>query len=71
MLAGPDPLVVLHMPGEYTHDEPLHNLPCHRGQADGPVVPEILLLALLVDGCYIADPPVIWDFPFIARTADR
>jgi len=28
----------------------LHNLARHRGQADRPVVPGILLLALLVDG---------------------
>ena len=27
MLAGPDPLVVLHMPGERTQGETLHNLP--------------------------------------------
>jgi len=26
MLAGPDPLVVLHMPSESTQDESLHNL---------------------------------------------
>jgi len=45
MLAGPDPLVVLHMPGERTLDESLHNLPRHRGQADRPVVPRILLMA--------------------------
>ncbi|KAK4806931.1 hypothetical protein QYF61_012652 [Mycteria americana] len=36
MLAGPDPLVGLHMPVEHTQDEPLHNLPWHRGQADRP-----------------------------------
>jgi len=71
MLAGSDPLVVLHIPGERTQDELLHNLPRHRGQADRPVVPRILLLALLVDGCYIGDLPVIWDPPLLARTADR
>jgi len=48
MLAGPDPLVVLHMPGERARDESLHNLPGHCGHADRPVVPRILLLALLV-----------------------
>jgi len=58
MLAGPDPLVVLHIPSERTQDEPLHNLPWHRGQADAPVVSRILLLALLVDGCYTGDRPV-------------
>jgi len=29
MLAGPDPLVVLQMPGERTPDESLHNLARH------------------------------------------
>jgi len=58
MLARPDPLVVLHMPIERTQDESLHNLPWHRGKADSPVVPRILLSALLVDGCYIGDPMV-------------
>ena len=38
MLARPDPPVVLHMPGECTQDELLHNLAWHRGQADRPVV---------------------------------
>ena len=52
MLAGPDPLVVLHMPNECTQDELLHDLAQHQGQADRPVVPWILFLALLVDGCY-------------------
>ena len=56
MLAGPDPLVVLHMPIERTQDELLHNVAQHRGQADRPVVPVILLLALLVDGRYIGSP---------------
>jgi len=55
MLAGPDPLIVLHMPGEHTQDESLHNLAWHGGQADRPVVPRILLLVLLIDGCYTGD----------------
>ena len=50
MLTGPDPLVVLHMSGQRTQDESLHNLRWHQGEADMPVVPGILLLALLVDG---------------------
>ena len=58
-LAGPDPLVVLHMPGEGTQDESLHNLARHRGQNDRPVVPRMLLPALLVDGCYVGYPPII------------
>ncbi|KAK4819032.1 hypothetical protein QYF61_024397 [Mycteria americana] len=30
MLAGPDPLVVLHLPFERTQDDPLHNFPRYR-----------------------------------------
>jgi len=63
MLARPDPLVVLHMPSERTQDESLHNLARHRGQADRAGVPRILLLALLVDGCYISNSPFVWDLP--------
>jgi len=63
MLAGPESLVVLHVPGEHTQDESLHNVPWHQGQADRPLVPRILLLAFLVDGCYTGDPPVTWDLP--------
>ena len=59
MLAGPDPLVVLHMPGERIQDESLHNLARHRGQADRPVVPRIVLPALLVQ-------PLCW-----TNTADQ
>jgi len=47
MLAGPDPLVVLHMPGERTQDDLLHNISRHQGQADRPVVPRILLPTVL------------------------
>jgi len=32
MLAGPAPLVLLHMPSECTQDELLYNLAWHRGQ---------------------------------------
>jgi len=63
MLAGPDPLVVLHMASESTQDESLHNLAWHLRRAGRPVVPSILLLTFLVDGCYIGYPPVIWDLP--------
>jgi len=48
VLAGPELLIVLHTPSEHTQDELLHNLPWHQGQADRPVVPGILFLALLV-----------------------
>jgi len=63
MLAGPDPLVVLHMPGEHIQDELLPYLPQHRRQADRPAVPWILLLALLVDECHIGEPLATWDLP--------
>ena len=63
MLAGPDPLVVLHMPSEHTQDELLHNLAWHQGQADRPEVHGFLLPALLVDGCYIGHPAVVWVLP--------
>jgi len=53
MLAGPDPPILLHVPGVRTQDESLHNLAWYRGQADRPVVPRILLPALPVDGCHI------------------
>ena len=46
MLAGPDPLVVMHMLDECAPDEPLHSLPWCRGQADRPLVPEGILLFL-------------------------
>ena len=60
MLAGTNPLVVFHMPGENTQND----LAQHPGQADRPVVPRIFLPALLVDGCYTGNPPVIWDLPW-------
>lgn len=53
VLAGPDPLVVLHMPHDGTQDDLLHNLPQHQGQDDRPVIPWILFPALLVDVCHI------------------
>ena len=56
MLAGPDPLVVLHTPGERPQEESLHNLAWQQGQADRPAVPRILLLVLLVDSCHIGKP---------------
>ncbi|KAK4811283.1 hypothetical protein QYF61_023335 [Mycteria americana] len=53
MLAGPDPLVILYMACDSTQDDLLHQLPRHRGQAARPVVPRVLLPALLEDGCHI------------------
>lgn len=49
MLAGPDPLVVLHVPCDGTTDNQFYNLPQHC-QADRPVFPWILLLAFVADG---------------------
>lgn len=37
-----------------TDDDLFLNLSCHQGQAGRPVVPQILLLILLVDGCHIS-----------------
>ncbi|KAJ7400560.1 hypothetical protein BTVI_104313 [Pitangus sulphuratus] len=48
-------------------DDLLHVLCQHQGQVDSPVVPWILLLTLLVDGCHIYYPPVLWD---LAESAD-
>ncbi|KAK4816686.1 hypothetical protein QYF61_019922 [Mycteria americana] len=50
MLAGLDPSVILYMPCDSTQDDLLHQLCQYRGQADRPVVPRVLLPALLVDG---------------------
>jgi len=50
-----------HMPYDLTQDDLLHNSPWYRGQADRPVVPRILLTALLVDGSHIGKPPILWD----------
>ena len=38
---------------DLTQDDLLHNFPWHQGQADKPVVPQILLTALLVNGCHV------------------
>jgi len=59
MLVGRDVLAVLHMPGESTEDDLLHNLPWYGSQAGRPVVPQIHLLALLVDGHRFGKSPII------------
>ena len=69
MLIGPDCLVALYMPCDGTQDDPLHNFPWHRGQADRPVVPRILLLALLVDGASHLLTSSHLGPPQLARTA--
>ena len=61
VLAGPDPLDAMHMPCDLTQDDLLHNFSWYRGQADRPVLPKILLMALLVDGSHIGKPSVFWD----------
>ena len=61
MLAGPDPLDAMHVLCDLTQDDLLHKFPWYRGQADRPVVPQILLTALLVDGSHIDKPPILWD----------
>jgi len=53
MLVGPDNLVVLYVLHDGTQVELLHNLLQHQGQTERPLVPCILLLVLLVDGCHI------------------
>lgn len=63
MLPGIDHLVVLHMPCDRTQDDLLYNIPWNRGQADMPVVPQILLLTLLVDGYHTDKSSVVWNLP--------
>ena len=50
-----------HVPCDLTQDDLLQNFPWYQGQADRPVVPQILLTTLLVDGCHIGKPPTLWD----------
>lgn len=38
MLAGPDHLIILHVPHDGTQDELLHNLAQHQGETDRPVI---------------------------------
>ena len=61
VLAGPDPLDATHIPCDLSQDDLLHKFPWYRGQADRPVVPQILLTALLVNVNHIGKPPVLWD----------
>lgn len=53
MLAGPDPLAVLCVLSDDTLNDHLYNLVGHQGQAETPLVPWILLLALLMDEHHI------------------
>ena len=61
MLAGPDPLLIPHMPYGLPQDDLPHHLPWHQGQAGRPVAPQILLTALLVDKSHVGKPPVLQD----------
>ncbi|PKU42644.1 hypothetical protein llap_7061 [Limosa lapponica baueri] len=63
VLAGSDHLGVLHALHNGTQDDLFRDLPRHRSQTDRPVVPWIILPALLVDGCHICWTPVSWDLP--------
>ena len=61
VLSGPDPMNTMHMPCDLTQDDLLHNFPWYQGQADRPVVPQVLLTDILVDGSHISKPPILWD----------
>lgn len=62
-LARPDPLVVLYVLRGGTQGDLLRDLPQPLGQADRPVAPHILLLAVLVAVHHIFSPLVNWDLP--------
>lgn len=40
-LSGPNFLVVLHIPCDYTQDDLFHNISQHQGQADRLIVPQM------------------------------
>ena len=61
MLAGSDLLDAMHVLCDLTQYYLLHNFHSYQGQADRPVLPWILLTALLVDGSHIGKPPILWD----------
>lgn len=49
MLMSPDQILILYMFEQGFQDHLLHQIPKDQGEADQPVVPCILLLALLED----------------------
>jgi len=61
MLARPDLLVVPCILYALTQDGLFHNLPWHQGQADRPLVPQILLTTLLVDRSHAVKHTILWD----------
>ena len=69
MLAGPDPLVVLHMLCDLIQDDLFHNLPCCQGQADRRVVPWIIT-TLLMEGSHVSKPHHLGPLQ-LTRTTDR
>lgn len=63
LLAGTDALVILYVLSDPTQDNLLHNPSGKQGQVDTPVVAQIVLAALLVDGCHNGQTPAMWDLP--------
>lgn len=55
MLTGTDLPIFPHVLCDHTQDDLLHYLPQHWGQADRPVISEVLLPALLIEGIMLAD----------------
>lgn len=53
VLAGPDALVVLSMPCNGIQNGIFNNLAWNQGNADSPVVLQVIFLTLLADECYI------------------
>ena len=59
MLTTRDNLLFLHLLGDDLQDKLLHHLSLHGGEADWPVVPWVLLLALFEDWSDIGLSPVL------------
>ena len=59
MLTTPDNLLFLHLLDDDLQDEVLHHLSWDGSEADQPVVPWVLLLALFEDWSDIGFPPVL------------
>lgn len=63
MLTGLNPLLVLHMLQDSTQGDLFHDFPWPQGQVDRPVIPQMFLPALPVNGHHIYSSPVHWDLP--------
>ena len=59
MLTISDNLLVLYMPGDDLQNELIHHLSRDRGEADCPIVPQVLLLVLAEDWSDIGYPSVL------------